>query len=255
MKFCFNIGDMYSRKKVKKIIGHPEPDSVGGIWGTGYASFENCYFIFANVGAAGRTGHDYPNLLAYNSLYWYSKGTESLHTNTITRMMSGDYEVYIFTREDSKNTQFKFQGLGYVKDFEDDKPVQIVWGFYNLEHNPIPKGFQFKERKLFLEGTKKDSLVTRYERNPGARHACLAYYGCTCVCCNFNFEDKYGELGRGFIHIHHEVEISTIGEEYEIDPINDLKPVCPNCHAMIHKRKPAYTINEIKQCIENVNTY
>ena len=61
---------------------------------------------------------------------------------------------YIFTREDSKNTQFKFQGLGYVKDFEDVQPVHIVWSFYNSDQNIIPKGFEVKERKLFLEGTK-----------------------------------------------------------------------------------------------------
>ncbi|PJK16185.1 restriction endonuclease [Chryseomicrobium excrementi] len=252
MKFDFKIGEMYSRKEVKKLIGHPEPDLIGGIWGTGYTSFENCYFIFANVGAAGRTGHDYPNLLAYNSLYWYSKGTESLHTKTITNMMSGNYDIYIFTREDSKDVQFVFRGLGYVKDFEDNKPVHIVWGFHNSKETIVPKGFQINQRKLFLEGAKKDSLATRYERNPGARNACLAYYGYNCVCCNFNFENKYGEVGKEFIHVHHEIEISTIGEEYQIDPIMDLKPVCPNCHAMIHKRKPAYSIYEIKKFLEKV---
>lgn len=62
-----------------------------------------------------------------------------------------------------------------------------------------------------------------------------------------NFEKKYGEIGSNFIHVHHDVEISTIGEEYEIDAINDLKPVCPNCHAMLHKRKPAYRIEELKE--------
>lgn len=62
-----------------------------------------------------------------------------------------------------------------------------------------------------------------------------------------NFEERYGEIGKGFIHVHHEVEISTIGEDYEIDPIDDLKPVCPNCHAMLHKRKPAYSIDELKE--------
>ena len=66
----------------------------------------------------------------------------------------------------------------------------------------------------------------------------------------FYFEDKYGEVGKDFIHVHHEVEISTKGEEYQIDPIKHLNPVCPNCHAMIHKRRPAYSIDEIKQFLE-----
>lgn len=65
--------------------------------------------------------------------------------------------------------------------------------------------------------------------------------------CNFNFERVFGDIGKGFIHVHHEMEISTIGEEYEINPITDLKPICANCHAMLHKRKPAYSIDELRE--------
>ena len=42
-------------------------------------------------------------------------------------------------------------------------------------------------------------------------------------------------------------QISDIGKEYEVDPIKDLIPVCPNCHAMIHSKRPAFTIEEIKE--------
>ena len=64
--------------------------------------------------------------------------------------------------------------------------------------------------------------------------------------CEFDFEENYGEVGVGFIHVHHIVPVAEIGETYQVDPINDLIPVCPNCHAMIHKRKPPYSIKEIK---------
>lgn len=67
-----------------------------------------------------------------------------------------------------------------------------------------------------------------------------------------NFKDTYGKIGEDYIHVHHEVEISSIAEEYEVDPIEDLKPVCPNCHAMLHRRKPAYTIDELRR-IKNSN--
>ena len=65
--------------------------------------------------------------------------------------------------------------------------------------------------------------------------------------CEFNFEDHFGEVGQGFIHVHHINQISDIGKEYEVDPIKDLIPVCPNCHAMIHSKRPAFTIEEIKK--------
>jgi len=65
------------------------------------------------------------------------------------------------------------------------------------------------------------------------------------------FEEVYGEIGIGFIHVHHLVPISEIGTSYKIDPVKDLIPVCPNCHAMIHKRKPIpYTVDEIKEKLE-----
>ena len=42
-----------------------------------------------------------------------------------------------------------------------------------------------------------------------------------------------------------------IGEAHEVDPIEGLRPVCPNCHSMIHKRREAYTIEAVKEFIEN----
>ena len=67
--------------------------------------------------------------------------------------------------------------------------------------------------------------------------------------CNFNFEKTYGDIGKGFIHVHHLNQISTIGEGYQINPIEDLRPVCPNCHAMLHQKNPPYPIDELKEMI------
>lgn len=101
---------------------------------------------------------------------------------------------------------------------------------------------------VFLkEGMLKQIKVNIYERNPIARYKCIEHHKAICKVCGFDFEIKYGIIGKGFIHVHHVVDISTICDEYEVDYINDLKPVCPNCHAMLHKRKPAYKIEELKE--------
>ena len=105
------------------------------------------------------------------------------------------------------------------------------------------------ENQNLSEGAKKQVIVNAYERNPKARQKCIKYYGTKCFICSFNFEKKYGEIGRGFIHVHHIKPLSEINEEYEVNPIQDLRPVCPNCHAMIHKKKPAYSIEEIKSLL------
>lgn len=97
----------------------------------------------------------------------------------------------------------------------------------------------------FTEGCKKSLATNRYERNREARNACIKYYGAVCCVCGFDFEKVYGQIGKGFIHVHHEVEIAAIGSEYKVDPVKDLKPVCPNCHAMLHQKRPAYTVEEL----------
>lgn len=99
------------------------------------------------------------------------------------------------------------------------------------------------------EGTKKQITVNAYERSSKARQECIDEYGFKCTICQFDFEETYGTIGKEFIHVHHIKPLSEIDEEYKINPIEDLRPVCPNCHAMLHKRKPAYSIQEIKHLI------
>lgn len=96
------------------------------------------------------------------------------------------------------------------------------------------------------EGKASKVLVNAYERNSVARRICVNHYGARCVVCSFDFEKKFGEIGSGFIHVHHLIELSAIGREYKVDPIKDLRPVCPNCHSMLHQRRPPYSIEELR---------
>ncbi|MFT6908121.1 MAG: 5-methylcytosine-specific restriction protein A [Oleiphilaceae bacterium] len=106
----------------------------------------------------------------------------------------------------------------------------------------------------FTEGAVKQVTINAYERDPKARTACIEVYGAICQVCNFNFEAIYGAIGRGFIHVHHKIDLATIGKSYQVDPINDLIPVCPNCHAMLHTEAPAISIQKLKQIIDTANT-
>jgi len=108
---------------------------------------------------------------------------------------------------------------------------------------------EINDDEPFLEGKSKRVYVNAFERNPIARKKCIDFYGAVCKICDFDFEKVYGPIGKGFIHVHHIVDISSIGSEYELNPIIDLTPVCPNCHAMLHKRKPSYSVNEIKEIL------
>ncbi|WP_420209474.1 HNH endonuclease [Candidatus Electronema sp. JC] len=112
-----------------------------------------------------------------------------------------------------------------------------------------------RDAKEIYEGAAKQIIVNAYERNSEARRICLEFYGTNCSVCNFNFKDGYGEIGENFIHVHHLKPLSEIGKEYELNPIQDLRPVCPNCHAMLHKRKPPYSIEELMKIISYTFRY
>lgn len=103
----------------------------------------------------------------------------------------------------------------------------------------------------YAEGKTTKVLVNSYERNQVARQKCIEHYGAFCQVCRFNFVEIYGDIGEDFIHVHHVVDIATIGNEYSVDPIKDLIPVCPNCHSMLHKKKPAYLIDELKEMMKS----
>ena len=92
--------------------------------------------------------------------------------------------------------------------------------------------------------------VNRYEHDPDARRFCVAHHGAGCTVCGFDFEATYGELGRGFIQMHHIVPRSQLTSAYMLEPVTDLVPLCPNCHAMAHRRTPdPYSPAELRRLI------
>lgn len=109
----------------------------------------------------------------------------------------------------------------------------------------VPAGQTYKE------GSVQRSLVDRYERNARARKDCIRHYGATCFLCGFDFVAEYGEVITGLIHVHHLKPLASIGSDYKIDPIQDLRPVCPNCHAVLHRREPPYSLEEVQQFLQH----
>lgn len=101
----------------------------------------------------------------------------------------------------------------------------------------------------YREGSVSKITVNRYERDRNARKACLEHYGYKCYACGVNLENIYGEIAKGFIHVHHETPISIIKEEYQLNPIEDLKPICPNCHSIIHLTNPPMSIAELQSML------
>ncbi len=128
------------------------------------------------------------------------------------------------------------RNLGFVIELKPDAPL-------------FPD--QFDDEPHF-EGAVSTVTVNRYERDPGARRKCVAHYGTACQVCGVDFGDRYGEIGEGFIHVHHLVPLSQIRQGYQVDPVRDLRPVCPNCHAMLHQRRPEpFGVEELKGILKS----
>jgi|ERR1051326_296725 5-methylcytosine-specific restriction protein A len=115
-------------------------------------------------------------------------------------------------------------------------------------HNFYPE--ELEESDSFSEGCLQRIFIDKYERSTAARVECIAHYGPRCSVCRMSFEEVYGDSFRNFIHVHHLRPISKIGTKYQVDPVRDLRPVCPNCHAAIHSRKDTpYSIEEVQDLL------
>ena len=130
----------------------------------------------------------------------------------------------------------------YKRVFDQDDP-EIVY----------PGEITVQDSADLFEGAVSQIIVSRYERKGRARTECIEHYGCRCAVCGFDFEKVYGPIGRDKIHVHHLIPLSEIQREYRIDSVRDLRPVCPNCHLIIHSRKEPFTIDEVRGMIGSVD--
>lgn len=242
--YPFQVGSQYARKDVFRVIGLPN-EPKGGNWFTGYTSYGPDLFIFCGVGTGGRTGHDYGNHFEGDRLVWYAKSNTTLQQSSIQKLLRPDGHIYLFFREEDRDP-FTFAGLASVVDVFDETPVKIAWSFSCVDGSRLPthlpEEIDEDEAQTVFEGASRSVRVNVYERDPSARRKCIAKWGLKCSVCSFDFAERYGELGEGFIHVHHLKPLGEVGEQYELNPITDLRPVCPNCHAMLHRKMPALSI-------------
>jgi 5-methylcytosine-specific restriction protein A len=248
----FEVGMAYTKNEIYEILQVPI-ERRKGAWDTGYREYNGHIYIFANIGIPGRTGHDYNNYWDGDLFMWEAKTRSSIGQPLIQKMLNPPtgQNIYLFTRVNN-HEPFIFEGKVAVKNYANSSPVQIIWQLiqnsstldYSLSSSQLNKDLILKE------GSVKSVIVNKYERNPLARRICIAHHGSFCNACGFDFFKTYGELGRGFIHVHHVIPISKINQEYILDPIKDLIPLCPNCHSMIHRNQDALSIDELRSILK-----
>jgi 5-methylcytosine-specific restriction protein A len=173
--------------------------------------------------------------------------------------------AYLF-EEEERNILLPFSkrdGYGYGQS--------NIWYARDDKSQPFKDSIVKLIQKIIEETTSKDDEIKYFEgetnttvktintakRNASARAKCLQYYfpnkKYKCILCGFDFEKGYGDLGKDFIEVHHKEShtlVSKISGTHEINPIEDLIPVCSNCHSIIHRSKPPIPVEKIKEILQ-----
>jgi hypothetical protein len=160
--------------------------------------------------------------------------------------------------------KFTFKNLKYIEPIRKTAlkkaeggtiPASYIHGYVicrtpklRFRKDPPPRVQRSLVDEEFHEGEAIQVVLTRYERNPAARERCIRHYGTTCMACGLSFAEQYGPETNKLIHVHHLKPIATVGVRSS-NPVRDLRPVCPNCHAVIHLTKPPRTIEQVKRMV------
>jgi 5-methylcytosine-specific restriction protein A len=137
-----------------------------------------------------------------------------------------------------------------VRECKDDGLIEFLLHPHQMINEDVYDVDYPKDDEKLYEGALITVKANKYERNQKARRECVAKKGYQCLVCGKDFEATYGEIGKNFIHVHHLTPISSIGKEYQLNVDTDLVPVCPNCHYMLHRKDPPYTIEELKEILQ-----
>lgn len=232
------------------------------------------YFLGLNAGGESRISVREEKYLAGDMTCWLANREAVSHEVVLNAMET-------FSEKGQPNG-FSAPNAWFVAHPSDERifPLKMIWGlateqrgrdFWNnasLRRKFEMMGFQCAELteedvssdtqdRDHIEGEEKMILRRERERNPVARKLCIALYAqrnggrVQCLACGFDFERAYGSLGRGFIHVHHLGPLAEATGPRQVDPNSDLIPLCPNCHAIVHRRRPMLTLAELVDLLES----
>jgi len=156
----------------------------------------------------------------------YNNGSWKINEDGTKLLMENEQVVDII------NDMFDYQDKLEVLNKHSEKSRNKII-FYD-ENDVIFEGRAYKKSSTYRKRSSKlrDAAIQHYTRN---NKIC-------CEICGFNFEIKYGDLGRGYIEIHHKKPICDFAKNTNeakliTEALRNLCPVCSNCHRMLHRKK------------------
>ena len=201
------------------------PSSAEGL----AASLGLKHFIQANklIGGAGRKIYEAAPMGGSMVRKWHPKDWDD-----------GWFQVIAPGRRSEVDRKFYWKIRPQIRD----AIIELEWYATGEE-----KASQLPEPRF--EGSEVLRLLSIRERDPVLRAACLAFHGYRCLICGSDLGEIYGELGKNCIHVHHIQPLAERKGSGVTDPKTDLIPVCPNCHAIIHRGGGTRSPDEVRNSL------
>ena len=222
----------YIRQEVHDILSPESEFTRMGAWGRrGIVPIDNHdnpnSFVFFVTFGRSQGDHVFDEAITENGiLTWQSQPSQGLENPVIQKLIAHNHledNIYLFLRTKRSKPNTYLGRLAYVEhDPKREKPVYFKWQILNWSMPPekaremglrfivddfyLPE--EFRNGESFFEGVKRQITVNTYERSTEARRKCIDHYGAQCAVCDFDFRDKYGPVGTGFIHVHHIISLS-----------------------------------------------
>jgi hypothetical protein len=271
-------------------VVEPESSPIAGPWLYPISSRADRSFTLADGQAVPVTVDSYRTLLGNGrlaeDLYWYiSQNWNNIQIGDDVFIYTGDQDLGIIGYAKVGAVEQRADGWCILPHFdlgrsrallENPVPAAVVREWVRFPRKSVINLASFQEQLRarlpwmgrdaltdsvlpeeiihpsgLVEGAVRSITVNAYERNPQARRECIHAHGTNCWICGFNFGAMYGKVAAGYIHVHHLRPLSEVNGEYVVDPVKDLRPVCPNCHAVLHLGGECRSIEEVKKMVED----
>lgn len=133
-----------------------------------------------------------------------------------------------------------------LESLNEEHTINKLYKIEDESDNYVKEGFEgevvYKLHKL----RERDSKLSESKKNKVFKETGKL----KCEVCDFDFYEKYGELGKGFIECHHTKQLSSY-QTNQKTRIEDLALVCSNCHRMLHRNLENMSIENLKTIIKN----
>jgi len=101
-----------------------------------------------------------------------------------------------------------------------------------------------------IEGSRSRMLRNHYERSRSNRALAILAHGTACMVCGFDFERNYGPFGKGYVEIHHLTPVHLMETPRVVNPLDELVPLCSNCHSMVHRVDPPIPPDTLREILD-----